>query len=109
MPDMGKKISYLVPKTAQMPAVAVNQVVIQTWHFNLFTKPEHRHGNGAAAGESEHDEERRLQMTPGVLQAPCDFRRHHIPRDADDEQLAKPGIEDQLRRHAESLQLRIVA
>ena len=48
-------------------------------------------------------------MTPGVLQAPCDFRRHHIPRDADDEQLAKPGIEDQLRRHAESLQLRIVA
>ena len=37
MPDMGKKISYLVPKTAQMPAVAVNQVVIQTWHFNLFT------------------------------------------------------------------------
>ena len=55
MPDMGKKISYLVPKTAQMPAVAVNQVVIQTWNFNLFTKPEHRRGNGAAAGVSEHE------------------------------------------------------
>ena len=59
-----------------------------------------RHGNGAAAGVSEHDEEWRLQMAPGVLQAPCDFRRHHIPRDADDEQLAKTRFEDQLRRHA---------
>jgi hypothetical protein len=43
---------------------------------------------------AEDDEERRLQMAARVLQAPRDFRRYHISRDADDEQLAKAGVED---------------
>ena len=41
--------------------------------------------NGTAICVAEDDEERRLQMAARVLQAPRDFRRYHISRDADDE------------------------
>jgi hypothetical protein len=58
-----------------------------------------RCGDCAAICVAEDDEERRLQMAARVLQAPRDFRRYHISRDADDEQLAKAGVEDQLGWH----------
>src|SRR4030095_5350336 len=49
---------------------------------------------------AEHDEEQRLQMPPRILQTPSDFRRQDISRDADDEQLAESGVENQLRRYS---------
>jgi hypothetical protein len=58
-----------------------------------------RSGDCAAICVAEDDEERRLQMAARVLQAPRDFRRDHISRDADDEQLTKSGVEDQLGWH----------
>ena len=58
-----------------------------------------RCGDSAAIRVAEHDEKRRVQMPARVLQAPRDFRREDISRDADDEQLAKAGVEDQLGRH----------
>ena len=59
-----------------------------------------RCGDCAAICVAEDDEERRLQMAARVLQAPYDFRRYHISRDPDDEQVTKAGIEDQLGWHA---------
>jgi len=58
-----------------------------------------RCGDCAAICVAKHYEKGRLQMAARVLQAPRDFRRYHISRDADDEQLAKAGVEDQLGRH----------
>ena len=56
-------------------------------------------GDRAAIRVAEDDKERRFQVATGVLQAPCDFRRHDISGYADDEQLAEAGVEDQLGRH----------
>jgi hypothetical protein len=58
-----------------------------------------RCGYSAAIRMAEHDEKRRAQMPPRVLQAPRDFRREDISRDADDEQVTQPGVENQLRRY----------
>jgi hypothetical protein len=56
--------------------------------------------DGAAIRMTEHEEERRLQMVTSVLQAPRDFRLPStLPAHADDEQLAKAGIENQFGRH----------
>jgi len=52
----------------------------------------------AAIRVSEHDEEWRAQMVASVLQASRDFRGHNVPRNTNNEQLAKTGIEDQLGR-----------
>jgi hypothetical protein len=59
-----------------------------------------RCGYSAAIRVAKHDEEQRLQMPPRILQTPRDFQREHISCDADNEQLAESGVEDQLGRHA---------
>src|SRR6187402_2175529 len=53
----------------------------------------------AAIRVAKHDEEKRVQMPPRILQTPPNFRREDISRDANDEQLAEPGIENQLWRY----------
>ena len=58
-----------------------------------------RRGDGTAIRVAEHEEERRLQMATRVLQASCDFRRNHVSRNADDEQFAEAGSENQLGRN----------
>ena len=58
-----------------------------------------RCGYSAAIRVAEHDEKGSVQMTARILQAARDLRREHISRDADDEQLAEAGIENQLRRY----------
>ena len=57
-------------------------------------------GYSAAVRVAEHDEKGRVQMAARILQAACDFRRQHISRYADDEQLTESGIENQLCWHA---------
>src|SRR6476661_10615501 len=58
-----------------------------------------RCGYSAAIRVTEHNEERRVQMTARVLQAARDFRRQDISSDTDDEQLAEPSVENQLWRY----------
>ena len=48
----------------------------------------------------EHDEQRRAKVHARVLQRARDFRRDHVARETNHEQLAEAGIEDQFRRHA---------
>ena len=59
-----------------------------------------RCGYSAAIRVAKHDEKGRVQMPPRILQTPRDFRRQDISRDADDEQLAEPSVENELRRYS---------
>ena len=63
----------------------------------------------SAAAVAKDDEERRMQVRTGVLQATPDFRREDIAGHAHDEQLAEAGVKNQFRGNRESLQPRIVA
>ena len=58
-----------------------------------------RCGYSAAIRVAKHYEKRHVQMPSRILQTSPNFRREDISRDADDEQLAKPGIENQLWRY----------
>jgi hypothetical protein len=48
----------------------------------------------------EHDDESRAESLGGVLDAPDQRWSDDVPGDADDEQIAEPLIEDDLRRNA---------
>src|SRR5689334_5969409 len=50
--------------------------------------------NGAATLVAEDQEERCTELSRGVLDASHDLRRHHVSRDANDEKLTEPGIEN---------------
>ena len=52
-----------------------------------------------AALVAEHHEQRRAQMQAGVLQRPQDRRPEHVASDADDEQLAETGVENEFGRY----------
>jgi len=55
--------------------------------------------DGAASGMTENDKERRVEMGAGVLDAGHDFGGDNIAGDADDEEFAEIGIEDQFGRN----------
>ncbi len=50
-----------------------------------------------------------MKMCCRVLERAEDRRSKHVARNAHDEQLSEPGVEDELRRTRLSLQPRIVA
>src|SRR5215471_3068641 len=56
--------------------------------------------NSAASLVTKHDEQRRVQVRAGILETAHDLGGDDVAGDADDEQLAKIGIEDQFRRDA---------
>ena len=53
----------------------------------------------AAALVPQHHEERRLQVRAGVLEAPQDLGGHDVARDAHDEEIPEPLVEQELRRN----------
>ena len=59
-----------------------------------------RRGDRPATLVAEDHEQRSLQVRTRILQRSSDFRREHVARDADDEQLSQAGIENPLGRHA---------
>jgi hypothetical protein len=54
----------------------------------------------AASLVAHHHAQRRLQMGGGVLDAAHHRGPDHVAGDADDEQFAEAGVEDELGRHA---------
>ena len=51
--------------------------------------------DGTATFVTEHEKERRAQMSARVLEASLHLGRHHVSSNADDEEFAKVSIEDQ--------------
>ena len=54
--------------------------------------------HGAAAIVTQHHKQPRAQVSAGVLRAAQNIRRHHVPGDPDDEEIAKPLIKQEFGR-----------
>ena len=64
------------------------------------TKPRgERRADGAAAFVAEHQEERRGEMRPCVLQGAHHLGRHDVAGEPHHEEVAEAGAEDELGRH----------